>query len=169
MSASVATRLYIFGTGAHARKVYHYATGGGWNVVGFVDEAPGATAPIPAMPVVHLNDLGGPAHDAAMFVAIGRADVRLRLMDRMDKAGWKLPALVHGSAWIAPDARLGDGVLVAARAVVETATVIGRGAIIDIGVLLDHDCEVGAFCHLRAGEVFGPRSRIPSPIPAIRD
>jgi UDP-3-O-[3-hydroxymyristoyl] glucosamine N-acyltransferase len=51
---------------------------------------------------------------------------------------------------------------VAANAVVETATNVGRGAIIDIGVVVDHECRIGAFCHLRPGEVYGPRSVIPS-------
>jgi len=160
----MATRLFIFGTGAHARKVYHYAVDHGWKVVAFVDEATDAVAPIPAMPVLQVCDLGAPTNDDAMFIAIGRADVRRRLMDRMGEAGWSLPAMVHGSAWVAPDAKLGAGVLVAAGAVVETATVIERGAIIDIGVLLDHECIVGAFCHLRAGEVYSPCSCIPSPI-----
>lgn len=160
----MASRLFIFGTGSHARKVYHYAVKCGWKVVAFIDEAVDAMAPIPALPVLQLDDLGAPTNDDAMFIAIGRADVRLRLMDRMSKAGWNLPALVHVSAWVAPDAELEAGVLVAAGAVVETAALVERGAIIDIGVLLDHECQVGAFCHLRAGEVYGPRSNIPSPV-----
>ncbi len=160
----MANRLFIFGTGSHARKVYHYAVKCGWKVVGFIDEAADAVAPIPALPVLQLGNLGAPKNDDAMFIAIGRADVRLRLMDRMAKAGWNLPTLVHVSAWVAPDAELEAGVLVAAGAVVETGAVVERGAIIDIGVLLDHECQVGAFCHLRAGEVYGPRSNIPSPI-----
>lgn len=159
----MATRLFIFGTGAHARKVYHYAMVCGWKVVAFIDEVADAVAPIPALPVLHVSGLGVPTNDEAMFIAIGRADVRLRLMDRMGGAGWSLPTLVHRSAWVAPDAQLGAGVLVAAGAVVEAGTVIERGAIIDIGVLLDHECLVGAFCHLRPGEVYGPRSCIPSP------
>lgn len=160
----MATRLFIFGTGAHARKVYHYAVNCGWTVVAFVDEAADALAPIPALQVLPVSELGAPTNDDAMFIAIGRADVRQRLMDRMGEEGWRLPALVHTSAWVAPDAKLGAGVLVAAGAVVETAAVVERGAIIDIGVLLDHDCQVGAFRHLRAGEVYGPRTCIPSPV-----
>lgn len=158
------TRLFIFGTGAHARKVYHYAVDRGWHVAAFVDEAVGAVAPISGVPVLRSQDLEEPLMDDAMFVAIGRADVRRRLMDRMDAAGWRLPALVHRTAWIAPDATLEDGVLVAAGAVVETAATVERGAIIDIGVLVDHECRIGAFCHLRPGEVCGPRSDIPSPV-----
>lgn len=158
------TRLFIFGTGAHARKVYHYAVDCGWQVAAFVDETVGAVAPIADVPVLHPQDIGEPTIDDAMFVAIGRADVRRRLMDQLEILGWRLPALVHRTAWVAPDAILAAGVLVAAGAVVDTATVIERGAIVDIGVLVDHECRIGAFCHLRPGEVLGPRSDIPSPV-----
>ncbi len=153
-------RLFIFGTGAHARKVYHCATGSGYQVVAFVDENPAANAPMPGERVLDADVLPEPAADDCMFVAIGRSDVRRRLMDRLAEQGWGLPALVHTAAWVAPDAQLGAGVLVAAGAVVETAAVIGRGAIVDIGVLVDHECDVGAFCHLRPGEVLGPRTRV---------
>ncbi|MBC7603798.1 MAG: hypothetical protein H7255_14220 [Ramlibacter sp.] len=153
-------RLFIFGTGAHARKVYHCAEGGGYQVVAFVDENPAAALPIPGEHVIDAAALPAPAAGDCMFVAIGHADVRRRLMARLGAQGWSLPALVHAAAWVAPDAQLGAGVLVAAGAVVDTAAVIGRGAIVDIGVLVDHECDVGAFCHLRPGEVLGPRTRV---------
>jgi len=151
-------RLFIFGTGAHARKVYHCATGIGYQVIAFVDENPAAVAPVPGEQVLHAAALPDPVAGDCMFVAIGRSDVRRSLMDRLAEQGWGLPALVHSAAWVAPDAQLGDGILVAAGAVVETAAVIGRGVIVDIGVLVDHECDVGAFCHLRPGEVLGPRT-----------
>lgn len=158
------TRLFIFGTGVHARKVYHYAVDCEWHVAAFVDEDVGAVAPIDGVPVLLPHELAEPAKGDAMFVAIGRADVRRRLMDRVAAAGWSLPALVHRTAWVAPDATLEAGVLVAAAAVVETAATVERGAIIDIGVLVDHECRIGAFCHLRPGEVCGPRHEVSSPL-----
>ena len=154
-------RLFIFGTGAHARKVYHCANGCGYQVIAFVDENSAANAPIPGERVIDVGALPQPANGDCMFVAIGRPDVRRRLMDQLAVLGWDLPALVHKSAWVAPDAQLGAGVLVAAGAVVETAAVIGRGAIVDIGVLVDHECDVGAFCHLRPGEVLNPCTEVP--------
>lgn len=153
-------RLFIFGTGAHARKVYHYANGCGYRVIAFVDENSAAHAPIPGERLIDIGALHQPVDGDCMFVAIGRADVRRRLMDQLAVLGWDLPALVHKTAWVAPDAQLGHGVLVAAGAVVETATVIGRGVIVDIGVLVDHECQVGAFCHLRPGEVLSPRTEM---------
>lgn len=156
--------LYIFGTGVHARKVYHCAQAIGWDVVAFVDELPAASAPIDGVPVLDGMHLGAPGGVDAMFIAIGRPDVRQRLMDRMASLGWQLPSLAHPMCWIAPDADVAEGVLVAAGAVVETMTVVERGAIVDIGVLLDHECRIGAFAHLRAGVICGPRTQVPSPL-----
>ena len=152
-------RLFIFGTGAHARKVAHYASACGFELVAFVDENPAALAPLPAAMLCTFDALGAPGEGDAMFVAIGDPAVRRRLMDRLEAARWPLPALVHPAAVVAPDAVLGAGVLVAAGAVVETAALIGRGAIVDIGVLVDHECEIGEFCHLRPGDVLGPRAK----------
>jgi sugar O-acyltransferase (sialic acid O-acetyltransferase NeuD family) len=152
-------RLFIYGCGAHARKVAHYARACGFELVAFVDENPGARAPLPHIALRQAASLDAPGEDDAMFVAIGDPAVRRRLMDRLAAANWALPALVHPSAVVAPDAVIGAGALIAAAAVVETATVIGRGAIVDIGVLVDHECEIGEFCHLRPGEVLGPRTK----------
>lgn len=159
--------LVIFGTGAHARKACHCARLSGHAVLGFADENPAATSPVPGVPVLDAADfnraeLAGPAGSAgllaAVFVAIGRADVRQRLMAQFEAQGRPLPALVHPHASVAPDALLAPGVLVAAGAVVESGAIIGRGAIVDIGVLVDHDCQVADFCHLRPGQVCPPGS-----------
>lgn len=144
----------IFGTGAHARKAAHCAACAGDTVLAFVDENPAATSPLPGVPVQATTPWSATSGEGgALFVAIGRADVRRRLMDDAAARGWRLPPLLHPMASVAPDAVLGDGVLVAAGAVVESGARIGRGAIVDIGVLVDHDCVVEDFCHLRPGQV----------------
>jgi hypothetical protein len=148
-------RLFIFGTGAHARKVFYCA---GMHVYAFVDENRAAATPVAGVPVLDVTALPAPVEGDSMFVAVGRPDVRRRLMDTLEQLGWHLPVLVHAGACVAPDACLGPGALIAAGAVVETGAKIGRGAIVDIGVLVDHDCVVEAFCHLRPGDVLAPFS-----------
>lgn len=152
----------IFGTGAHARKVAHCALRAGDTLRAFVDEDAAAVSPLPGVPVSSAAAWRAGPCDGALFVAIGRADVRRRLMDEARAQGWQLPALQHPMASVAPDAQLGEGVLVAAGAVVESGARIGRGAIIDIGVLVDHDCVVADFCHLRPGQVCPPGSVWPA-------
>jgi hypothetical protein len=145
--------LWIFGTGAHARKVYHAAQGAGWRVAGFADERSGASAPVTGLPVIDVQALAAMPAGLAVFVAIGRPDVRERLMDLLAAQGVRLPAIVHARASVAPDAVLAAGVLVAAAAVVESGSRLGRGAIVDIGVVVDHDAEVAPFSHLLPGTV----------------
>ena len=154
-------QLFIVGTGSHARKIFHYAVALRQTVAGFVDENVTAVSPVVGVPVTHPATLGRATKGQAIFVAVGHPDVRKRLMDKFSSLGWALPALVHPSAWVAPDALLEAGVLVAAGAVVETACSIGRGAIVDIGAVVDHDCRIGALYHVKPGEVLASGTIVP--------
>ncbi|MBI5138137.1 MAG: hypothetical protein HZA24_12505 [Nitrospirae bacterium] len=153
--------IFIFGTGAHARKVFQCAVQSGYRVPAFVDENPAATSPVAGVPVLCGADMSAmQPSGAGMFVAIGRPDVRRRMMACLAAAGWAFPALIHPRAYVAPDAVIADGVLVAAGAVVETGTIVDRGAIVDVGVIIDHDCHIGEFCHLHPGRVCPPGTEI---------
>ena len=145
--------LLIYGAGAHARKVCHAWTLAGGRVEAFVDDDPAAVSPVPGVALRPANSLETMLANTALFVAIGRAQERRRLVELYARRGWRLPVVVHPRACIAPDARLDEAVFVGAGAVVESAAHVGRGAIVDIGALVDHDARVGAFAHLRAGAV----------------
>jgi bacillosamine biosynthesis N-acetyltransferase PglD-like protein len=150
--------LFIVGTGAHARKVCHAARSAGHAVESFADDKPDATTPVPSIPVVPLAAL--PA-GAQVFVAIGDANARRRLMEALAARGFALPAIVHAHASVAPDAVLEAGAFVGAGAVVESAVGIGRGVIVDVGAVVDHDATLAAYCHLKAGQVVGPGAHWP--------
>lgn len=154
--------LWIYGSGAHARKVCQAARAAGWSVCGLVDDAMIACSPFADVPLFLSSELPRARPDQAIFVAIGHPDVRRRLFERLDGEGWTIATVIHPQAWVAPDAIIGAGVVVAAGAVVETRADVGRGAIVDIGVLVDHDCRIGEFCHLRPGRVLQPASVVPS-------
>ena len=145
--------LLIYGAGAHARKVCHAWTLAGGRVEAFVDDDPAVASPVAGVPVRVATSLDTMPANTALFVAIGRAEARRRLVELYAGRGWRLPAVVHPRACIAPDARLEEGVFIGAGAVVESAAQIGRGAIVDIGALVDHDVRIAAFVHLRAGMV----------------
>lgn len=145
--------LAIYGTGAHARKACQLALAAGWRIAVFLDDAAGAAAPVTGIDC----RAGAPAAPTesvkAVFVAIGNPAARATIMSRMRERGWTLPSLVHPLAWVSPDARIDEGVIIAATAVVETGAHVAEGAIIDIGALVDHDARVGAYCHVRPGQV----------------
>lgn len=151
---------WIVGTGGHARKVAQAVLAAGHRIVGFADEDPRARSPLEGVPVLVVERMPPPTSGAAVFVAIGRAEVRRRLMERLAIAGWTLPAVVHPRAWVAPDARVREGVFVAAQAAVESASLLGRGSIVDSGAVVDHDAEVGDFAHLRPAQVVAVGMRL---------
>lgn len=152
------SKLLIFGSGAHARKVFYYADRLGYDVVGFIDESSRAISPILGLkmfPPASPQLLGS---GASIFVAVGQRVVRKRIMEQYISLGWNLPTIIHPSAWVAPDVKLGAGVLVAAGAVVETASAIGQGAIIDIGAIVDHNCCIPEYSHIKPGEICLPHT-----------
>ncbi len=146
-------KWWIAGAGGFARKASQAVMANGDEVCGFLDENPAAQSPVPGLPVVAPGMWPAAGPERAVFVAIGRGDVRQRLVGLLDAAGWSQPPLVHPRAWVAPDAQLGSGCFVGAMASVESCAVLGRSCLVDTGAVVDHDARVDDFVHVRPGEV----------------
>lgn len=99
----------------------------GWSVVGKSTEAP----------------------NGEVFVAVGNANTRQKLMERYEERVQSV--LVHPSAIIADDTKIGRGSVVMAGAVINPGTVIGRGVIVNTMSSIDHDCVLGDFVHVAVG------------------
>lgn len=152
--------IVIVGAGAHARKVWLYTQALGLRVCAFVDESSAAVSPSTEIPCLHSDQLDNFAAGQAFIVAIGNPVVREQFQERLESRGWVPLTLVHPSAYVAKDAQIGAGSVISAMAVVETGAVLGVGCIVDIGVSIDHDCSVGKYCHLTAGIVLPPYTRV---------
>lgn len=143
--------LVIVGAGAHARKIWHYATSLGLQVMAFVDDNLRAISPSPSIPCLSVQAASRFGDGQRFVVGIGNAAVRRRLQESFESKGWLPISLIHPTAYVALDAAIGTGCVVCAQAVVETGSVIGAGTIVDVGSIVDHDCVVGEYCHLKAG------------------
>lgn len=154
MTQVFSRRLVIVGAGGHAAVVIEAVQAVGlWEIVGLLDPDP------PSSKVLGVPVLGGDEQMAQMLargvteavIAIGGNALRERLGRSAVRMGFALPAIVHPTALIAPSARIGDGVVVMARAVIGTRTVISDLAIINTGAVLDHDNFVGVAAHVAPG------------------
>jgi sugar O-acyltransferase (sialic acid O-acetyltransferase NeuD family) len=88
-------------------------------------------------------------------VAIGAAVARERAFGRLRGQGRVALSVLHTAASISPLAVLGEGVFVAAQAVVGPAAQLGEGVIVNHGAVVDHDCVVGAFSHIAPNATLG--------------
>lgn len=152
--------IVIIGSGAHARKLFLYSKLLNLNIRLFIDENPAAVSPSQCIPCIHTYKITDFSTRQPFIVAIGNPIVRKKYQEKFQSLGWKPITLIHPTAYVAEDARIGLGSVICAQAVVETGSVVGDGCIIDIGASVDHDCEVANYCHLKAGSALQPYTRM---------
>ena len=146
--------LLIAGAGGHGKVVADTARAcGSWRHIAFVDDRHAELAQAADWPVLGaLADAESlRAEFDAAVVAIGDSRVRLQWIDRLAAAGFRLPALVHPTAWVSPLAVLGSGTVVLAHAVVQAEARLGAGCIVNTAATVDHDCRIGDGVHICPG------------------
>lgn len=140
-------RLIIIGASGHGKVVADIAALNGYKDIVFLDNDPEIKTCI-GYPVLGPDKMTSEI-DGDVFVAVGNAETRKRLMER-DKA--KLfPVLIHPNAIVAKGVELGAGTVVMAGAVINPEAQIGKGCIINTSSSVDHDCVVGDYVHISVG------------------
>lgn len=150
----MAKPLVILGSGGHGRVVADIARAMGRTVAGFLD------ANVPAGRVFGgIKVLGGdPLLDDRAFIAqhefiiaIAEQRARRRLATLVRERLGALVSLVHPSAVVAPDVRIGAGTVLVAGSVVNPGAILGDLVIVNTGATVDHDCVLNDGVHICPG------------------
>lgn len=146
-------RLAILGASGHGKVVADTAECCGWQVVEFFDDAWPQRQGNGAWPVVGdtAQLLARLAQFDGVLVAIGNNRIRQAKLLELQAAGACLATLIHPSATLSRHARLGDGSVMFAGAVVNADALVGMGAILNTGCSVDHDCLLGDAVHVSPG------------------
>ena len=143
---------YVFrGFGGHARAIIDMLPAEA-EVSGYFDDTDQAN---------NLHWLG--AYDssvlaeASLILSVGNNKLREQWYRESKHA---LATIIAANAYIAKTAEVGEGVVAMPAAVVQSGVKVGKGGIINIGALIDHDTIIGDFCHVAAGAVVGSRVSI---------
>lgn len=89
------------------------------------------------------------------IVAIGNADVRLGLIQKLEEACYRVAILVSPKAYISPSAQLMKGTIVEPMAVVNANSSVCVGVLVCAGAIINHNSFVGDGCQLDCGSVVG--------------
>ncbi len=148
----------LLGGGEHAAVVAEAARSAGWSVAGFLDDA----AHRPQAERIDLARLGAiddlekvlaalrqTQIKPAAHAAVGDPTLRRRWLDLCAAA--TTPPVIHATAVVSPSATIGPGAFIGPLAVVNARAVIERGVIVNSGAIVEHDCALGAFCHVGPG------------------
>ena len=90
-----------------------------------------------------------------LCVAIGLNSDRQRVSQKITESGHAVTHAVSRFAMVSTSATCGDGVQLLAGSVVNAATRIGAGTIVNTNASIDHDCGVGEFVHVAPGATIG--------------
>ena len=144
-------RLIIIGARGHGKVVADIAEHlGRYKDIAFLDDDDlEETMGIPV--IGNSMDAYKYVDSSDIFVAIGNADVREKMLGQLWEKNAHVPTLVHLQAVIGTNVVLGAGTVVMAGAVVNPEAVIGKGCIINTCASVDHDCVIGNYVHVSVG------------------
>jgi sugar O-acyltransferase (sialic acid O-acetyltransferase NeuD family) len=149
-------RIAVIGAGGHSKEVVDLVRACGHEIAGFVDEALSGEHPTAHLAIVRrLDELD---YDGVV-IAIGDSSDRSRWFTSLAGSAL-LPTLVHPTAVVSVDARLGAGVQVMQHVVVNSSAVVGDDCILNVACSIAHDCHVGSHTHLAPGARLGGASSV---------
>ena len=145
--------IIIIGAGGHAKVVADLLVATHSAVAGYLDDDPvtwnTVRVGVPVLgPINSIIDYD----PSGIVCAIGDNRTRHRIVNSLSpelQARWI--NAIHPSAIIAPSARLGIGVVVAAGAIINADAELHDHVIVNTGATVDHDCVIASFAHVGPG------------------
>lgn len=148
-------RLVIIGASAMGRETCAYARECGMEVKGFLDSRAGLLAGFPGYPPILGSVDDYSVADGDVFVcAVGDPDEKLKYAAAVAAKGGAFVSVVHPSAYIGMNVRLGEGCIICPGVVITNDTVLGNHVIVNVAASVNHDNRVGE------GTTIGPGCRL---------
>lgn len=142
--------IYVIGAGGHAKVVVDalLAAGVAFDRIAVSDNNPALEGTSMLGRSVRTPAVRTEMRDGYFHVAIGNAQVRALLHEQLIALGARPVSVVHPASIVAPSARVGEGVFIAARAIIGPDASLACAVIVNHGAVVDHDCQVGEFSHI---------------------
>lgn len=146
--------IVLLGYSGHAYVVIEAAQQCGVNIVGYAERCEVSSNPYD---LAFLGDDGSTTFDWDIsehyFVAVGDNFIRARLANKAIDLGKKLINILHPSSIVSTSAKLGFGIYLGPKAVVNALSSIADNVIINTAAIVEHECRIGKHVHIAPGAV----------------
>lgn len=149
--------LAFYGAGAMGREFKYVADETGqWAESVFIDDHASANSLLgcPILGFQPFRKRYSP-ENTRFVITIGEPKFRREAFGRMTEAGYQGARLVHPSAYLSPDAELGDGAVIGPGAFIGSLAKIGKNFYAAAGAAIGHDAVVGDHTRVGAGAFVG--------------
>ena len=143
--------LALYGAGAMGREFKYMADAGNeWAGVVFIDDH-AISEELMGCPVLGFQKFCGQyrPEEARFVIAIGEPRVRKEAYEKMKRAGYEGAILRDPTAYISPDAEVGEATAVCRGAFIGSLARVGRNVYLSAGTAVGHDSVIGD--HTRLG------------------
>ncbi|GAB2318569.1 acetyltransferase [Alkalibacterium sp. s-m-22] len=145
-------KLIIIGASGHGKVVADIAIKmNKWESIAFLDDDESIKTSMGLEVIGKTADAFTYKDEADFFVAIGKNTVREKVQEKLFEQGLNVVSLIHPSAVIGTDVKVGLGTVVMAGGVINSSTRIGKGCIINTSSSLDHDNVIEDYVHISPG------------------
>ncbi len=154
LSGAPSRAVAVVGAGGHGRELADivravHAADGSVTLLGVVDDGDPDLA---ILARAGLRFLGGcntlTGREVEVFLGVGAPKIRALLAARFSDP---TSCVVHPTATIGADSRIGAGAVLAQGAIVTTNVEIGRHSHINLAASVSHDCRIGDFVTVSPG------------------
>lgn len=154
-------KILVYGAAEFSSTVADLARHCGHEVIGLISDNendPGTLG--------KLNDVAQthPPNEFGLAIGIGYRNLcgRWKAWRTAKALGYSAPPLIHPSAYIADNARIRNGAMIMARAIVDVRVDIGELAVAWPGACINHDAKVGDNTFLSPGAIVCGFSKVSS-------
>ncbi len=151
--------LLIFGGGGHAKSIMDMVKViDKYIIAGILDDDKNLTGTkVLGIPVLGTRSLfpelieQGVKQAANGVGGILDINIRIKVFEALESAGFSFPFLVHPRATVEASAKVGEGVQVFANAYVGSEATLHPRCMINTNAVVSHDCIIGEYTHIAPG------------------
>lgn len=155
--------LLIIGAGGLGQVVAESAQmSGRYTKIAFLDDDPTEEKSRQFSIIGATNEIEKYVDDFVYAIpAFGSNEKRYELMLELKNCGYKIPRIIHPTAYISPTVSIGEGTIIRPNAAISRNVVIEECCLINMGALIDHRCHIGRCTHIPMGCVVRGEITIP--------
>ncbi len=137
------SKMVIFGAGGHAKVVADIALKNGFEIEGFLDDNSSVSG-VMGYPVLgKLDDCVKYKETHVFAMGIGNNAVRKMIFEKY--SDYEYPTLIHPTASIGIETKIGKGTVVMPMVVVNACAEVGEFSILNSSSVIEHDCKIGDY------------------------